>query len=531
GSSTSRSSRTSTTRTCRRTRWPRRSSGPRPCRTPRTRSTTTPRSGWSTAPSTWSPRGTGSCFPPGNERRGGRLEERPGARPGSEVRLSELGDDAAAGRPLQEAELQQVGLVDVLDRLGLLPERDRKRREPNRAAAEPLHDAAEELAVEPLESCAVHLEQGERLLRDGGRDRALVPHLGHVADAAEDPVRDPRRAARACGDELGGVVGDLDPEDARRPPHDRRELGRVVEVEPEGEAEAVAQRRRQEAGARRRADERERRQVEGQRAGGGPLPDDDVEAEVLERRVEDLLGGAAHPVDLVDEEHVAGLERREDRRDVLPLEPRPRHLADADGELVAHDLRERRLAEAGRAGEEDVVERLPARLRRLEGDRELLLDALLADEVAERARPQRPLQLVLGIRRHRRQELGHAACLSACRTCSATGSDGSTSASARSASTSDQPSSTSASRAVRPSSPAATSTSGSFSFSSSTTRCAVLSPMPGIAWNRFTSSRAIARRSSAGVEPETIASATFGPTPFTPSSSSKSSRSSAEANP
>ena len=55
--------------------------------------------------------------------------------------------------------------------------------------------------------------------------------------------------------------------------------------------------------------------------------------------------------------------------------------------------------------------------------------------------------------------------------------------------------------------------------------------MPGIAWNRFTSSRAIARRSSAGVEPETIASATFGPTPFTPSSSSNSSRSSADAKP
>ncbi len=52
-------------------------------------------------------------------------------------------------------------------------------------------------------------------------------------------------------------------------------------------------------------------------------------------------------------------------------------------------------------------------------------------------------------------------------------------------------------------------------------------PIPGIAWKRLTSSRAIARRSSAGVEPETIASATFGPTPETPSSSSKSSRSSA----
>ena len=39
------------------------------------------------------------------------------------------------------------------------------------------------------------------------------------------------------------------------------------------------------------------------------------------------------------------------------------------------DLRERGLAEAGRAGEEDVVERLAARLRGVESDLELLLDA------------------------------------------------------------------------------------------------------------------------------------------------------------
>ena len=41
----------------------------------------------------------------------------------------------------------------------------------------------------------------------------------------------------------------------------------------------------------------------------GALAHDDVEPEVLERRIEDLLGGAAHPVDLVDEEHVARLDR------------------------------------------------------------------------------------------------------------------------------------------------------------------------------------------------------------------------------
>ena len=45
------------------------------------------------------------------------------------------------------------------------------------------------------------------------------------------------------------------------------------------------------------------------------------------------------------------------------------------------------------------------------------------------------------------------------------------------------------------------------------------------------SSSAIARRSSDGVEPETIASATFGPIPETESSCSNSSRSSVSAKP
>ena len=71
----------------------------------------------------------------------------------------------------------------------------------------------------------------------------------------------------------------------------------------------------------------------------------------------------------------------------------------------------------------------------------------------------------------------------------------------------------------------------SFSFSSSTTRWAVFLPIPGIAWKRAVSSSAIARRRSAGDEPETIASATFGPTPDTESRCSKSSRSAGSAKP
>src|SRR5205823_4900298 len=156
----------------------------------------------------------------------------------------------------------------------------------------------------------------------------------------------------------------------------------------------------------------------------------DVEPEVLERRVEDFLDGPVEPVDLVDEQHVALLEAGEDRGHVaLALERRARDRADADAELLADDEGETRLAEPGRADEQDVVECLAARLRRLERDRELFLDPLLADEVVERAGAERALQLLVVGPDRRREELRRlhqAAFRSASRTCSSTGSVGST---------------------------------------------------------------------------------------------------------
>ena len=73
-------------------------------------------------------------------------------------------------------------------------------------------------------------------------------------------------------------------------------------------------------------------------------------------------------MDLVDEQHVARLERGEDRRDVLALETRPGDLTDADAELVADDLRKRRLPEPRWPGKQHMIERLTPGARRLEGD-------------------------------------------------------------------------------------------------------------------------------------------------------------------
>ena len=75
------------------------------------------------------------------------------------------GRGAPARRALDQSALEQVGLVDVLDRVLLLPDRDRERRQADRAAAEALADRAQDLAVEAVEALVVDLEQVERRRR------------------------------------------------------------------------------------------------------------------------------------------------------------------------------------------------------------------------------------------------------------------------------------------------------------------------------------------------------------------------------
>ena len=163
------------------------------------------------------------------------------------------------------------------------------------------------------------------------------------------------------GDRLGARLVDLDAEDAGRAAHDLRELVDRVVLEPVADAEALAQRRREQPGARRRADQRERRQVERDGAGAGALAEHDRQPAVLHRRIERLLDGAREPVDLVDEEDRARLERGQERGDVaLALERGAGGLHERHVQLARDDVGERGLAQAGRPREQHVVERLAA---------------------------------------------------------------------------------------------------------------------------------------------------------------------------
>src|SRR5215213_10148694 len=92
--------------------------------------------------------------------RGGRrrLETEMGPRP--------RGGAASPRGALEQSPLQEIGLVDVLDRVRLLPHRDGQRGEADGPAAEVPAQAAEDVAVEAVEPLVVDLEQVERRLGD-----------------------------------------------------------------------------------------------------------------------------------------------------------------------------------------------------------------------------------------------------------------------------------------------------------------------------------------------------------------------------
>ncbi len=165
----------------------------------------------------------------------------------------------------------------------------------------------------------------------------------------------------------------------------------------------------EQAGAGGGADQGELGEVDAHRPCRRPFADDQVELEVLHCRVEDFLDRRIEAVDLVDEEHIALLEIGQQRRKITGLaDDRTGGGAKPDPELLGHDLRQRRLAEARRSGEQHVVERIAARLGGLNEDAQVGPRLLLADEVSERLRADRRLEGVRLFPRPGHQSFGHA---------------------------------------------------------------------------------------------------------------------------
>src|SRR6266567_633807 len=334
----------------------------------------------------------------------------------TEVPIGQRGRDPATVRALQETLLDQERLEHVLDRIAFLADRRREVVDADRSARELVEHAAQELAVHHVESQRVHVEHGQRSVRDLMRDPAGGAHFGVIAHAPQQPVHDTRRAARAASDLQGARRVERDIEQLRRAGDDARELLRGIELEPGDDSEAVAQRIGEHPGACGRADQRERLQVELDRSRRRSLADHDVDLEILERGIENFLNDRRQAVDLVDEQHVVRFEVGQQRGKVAgALEHGTRSLAQVHAELVRDDVRQRRLAESRRSEEQHVVERFLALARGLDEDRQLAAYLLLPDVLVERARPQRTLEHFL--LRARRSRGDQAVGFDHCRLC------------------------------------------------------------------------------------------------------------------
>ena len=129
-----------------------------------------------------------------------------------------------------------------------------------------------------------------------------------------------------------------------------------------------------------------------------PLPDHDVDAEVLHREIEHLFRGARHAMHFVDEQHFTGRQTRQQRRKVARvLDGRSTRQAKRSAALVGDDHREGRLAEPGGSREQDVVGRTLLDPCRVEQQLQLSADLLLPDELGEGCRPEGALDREFGL--------------------------------------------------------------------------------------------------------------------------------------
>ncbi len=116
---------------------------------------------------------------------------------------------AAARGALKKADLQQIRLVYIFDRLAFFTDRSGYRIQSDRAALKAENNGAEHFMVDFVQTERVDLNAGKGRPGDLQRDDAVPLDLCEIADALQQPVGDPWRTAGTHPDLAGGFADDL----------------------------------------------------------------------------------------------------------------------------------------------------------------------------------------------------------------------------------------------------------------------------------------------------------------------------------
>lgn len=308
----------------------------------------------------------------------------PGGGLEAEAFVAEWGDDASLGGAFHVAFLDEVGLVDFFEGSGFFTDGDGETADAYGAASEFGENGVEHAFVHFVEAIAVDIEHGEGLIGNIAGDFVVGADLGVVAHPAEEVVGDAGGAAAAGGDFEGTGVIDIDIENAGGALDDLFKFFVGVVVEAVAHAEAGAEGGREQAHAGGGADKGKAGEIETNGSGVGALVDEDIDDKILHGGVEVFFDGAGNAVDFVDEENVAFFEAGEEAGEVARfVDGRAGGGTDVYTHLFAKDVGEGGFAESGRAGEEDVVENIPAPARGLHEQFQAFADFVLAHVVGE----------------------------------------------------------------------------------------------------------------------------------------------------
>ena len=293
-------------------------------------------------------------------------------------------EHAAPGGAQDEALLNEEGFDHVFEGVAGFGQRGCQRFDSDGAAVVVFGDSAKVAAVHGVEPDVIDLEAGEGRVGDGAVDGVVAGNAGEVADPAQQPAGDARRTAGSPGDLDGTFVRQAEAQLLGAAGNDPAEFLGSIEHQAEGDSEAVAQGRGEKTGAGGCSDKGKGGEVDADGPGCRALADDEVELEVLHRRIQDFFYRWLQAVDLVDEQDVAGLEVGEDGGKVAgALDDGAGGGAKADAKLAGDDLGERGFAKARGAVEENVVKRVAAGTGGLDEDAEVFPRRALADELVE----------------------------------------------------------------------------------------------------------------------------------------------------
>src|SRR5215208_6719169 len=179
----------------------------------------------------------------------------------SQVPVGPPGSDPATGGALDQATLQQVGLVDILHGIARLAEGYGDRTDADGTAVELVYDEPEVIPVGPVEAEVVDALHVERRVRRLLVYLPVADDLGVVAHPLEKPIDDAGRPAAASRELPGAAFRDRDAEYPRVADHDLLQILGPVVFEPLSDSEAIEQRLCEKALPGGRADQREMWQV------------------------------------------------------------------------------------------------------------------------------------------------------------------------------------------------------------------------------------------------------------------------------